>query len=211
VLSNFSVSLLPGRLAFVSGPSGSGKSTLIRLLLGFQLPDEGHIYLDGTDHRHYSVSELRHYFGVVPQETVLFSGTVFENLQWADPHADLDAIVEACRLAGIHEAIDRLPLGYNTVLGERGLGLSGGQKQRLAIARALLKKPAVLLFDEATSSLDLPAAEALARTINSLKGKVTILFIAHNKPPGLLVDDYLELGNHAARVESVTRAGEAVT
>jgi len=84
-------------------PFRERQSTLVRLLLGFQLPDEGHVYLDGTDHRHYSVSELRHYFGVVPQETVLFSGTVFENLQWLNPHADLDAIVEACRLAGIHE------------------------------------------------------------------------------------------------------------
>jgi subfamily B ATP-binding cassette protein HlyB/CyaB len=112
----------------------------------------------------------------------------------ANPHAGFDDIVAACRAAEIHEVIEKLPQGYQTPLGEHGVGLSGGQKQRLAIARALLKRPKVLIFDEATSNLDAATAESLARTINQLKGKATILFIAHAMPRGLEVDHALHFG-----------------
>ena len=104
------------------------------------------------------------------------------------------ALVEACRFAEIHAVIDKLPNGYQTEIGEHGVGLSGGQKQRVAIARALLKRPAVLIFDEATSNLDAPTAEQFAQTVNALKGRVTMIFIAHQLPKGLLVDDVIRIG-----------------
>jgi subfamily B ATP-binding cassette protein HlyB/CyaB len=125
----------------------------------------------------------------VPQETYLFSGTIYENLIAANPNSSFDQVVQACKIAEIHEFIEKLPRGYNTEIGEHGAGLSGGQKQRLAIARAVLKRPRVLIFDEAASNLDAQTAERLAQTVNQLKGKVTVLFIAHQLPRGLQVDE----------------------
>jgi subfamily B ATP-binding cassette protein HlyB/CyaB len=142
-----------------------------------------------------AANELRLAFGVVPQETVLFSGTVYDNLVMAHPMAGFPEVVEACRLAEINDTIERLPQGYQTMLGENGVGLSGGQRQRLAIARALLKKPKVLVFDEAVSSLDQATAEHFAQTVNRLKGKVTMLFITHHVPRGLLVDETVQLSD----------------
>ena len=137
--------------------------------------------------------ELRQYFGIVPQETYLFSGTIYENLIAASPNAGFDDVVQACRIAEIHETIEKLPKGYNTEIGEHGVGLSGGQKQRLAIARAMLKRPRILIVDEATSSLDQHTAERVAQTVNRLKGMATVLFIAHQLPRGLAVDDFFAL------------------
>jgi subfamily B ATP-binding cassette protein HlyB/CyaB len=189
--------LPPGRCIAVMGASGSGKSTLARLLLGFHVPCAGSIRIDGTDIRHLAANELRSWFGVVPQETVLFSGTILANLQAAQAAATLEQAAQACRMAGVHEVIEALPQGYQTEIGERGVGLSGGQRQRLAIARALLKEPRVLIFDEATSALDADTAEALAQTINRLKGTVTMLFITHALPKGLEVDGVLRMGEGA--------------
>jgi subfamily B ATP-binding cassette protein HlyB/CyaB len=186
--------LEPGRTIALMGPSGCGKSTLARLLLGFHQPQRGRILIDGIAIDHLSVNELRSYFGVVPQETLLFSGTLLANLQAADPHASFDMIVTACVMAGIHDTIEALPDGYQTVVGERGIGLSGGQRQRIAIARALIRQPHVLIFDEATSALDSHTASQLAATINRFRGKVMVLFITHALPPGLQVDDTLILG-----------------
>ena len=188
---NVAFSLKPGELVLISGASGSGKSTLAKLLLGFYQPSDGRILLDGRDLAQLAANELRQTYGVVPQDTLLFSGTVYENVAMANPHAGFDDIVTACRAAEMHDVIEKLPQGYQTPLGEHGIGLSGGQKQRLAIARALLKRPKVLIFDEATSNLDPATAESLARTINHLKGKATILFIAHQVPPGLQIDRHL--------------------
>ncbi len=176
------------------GPSGSGKSTLAKLLLGFYRPVEGCILVDGQDARHFSANELRARFGVVPQETQLFAGTVYENLQMANPLASFNQVVQACRMAEIHEVLEGLPQGYQTEIGEKGVGLSGGQKQRIAVARALLKRPRILIFDEATASLDVQTAAQLARTINQLRGKVTVLFIAHQVPRGLQVDETVIVG-----------------
>ena len=117
------------------GPSGSGKSTLAKLLQGFYWPTDGQVLIDGRDTRHLSANELRQHFGVVPQETVLFSGSLYENLALANPQATFEQVVHACKLAEIHEFIEKLPQGYQTEVGERGVGLSGGQKQRVAIAR----------------------------------------------------------------------------
>jgi subfamily B ATP-binding cassette protein HlyB/CyaB len=193
---DFDLTLAPGQCAALMGPSGSGKSTLAKLLQGFYLPGEGALYLDGHDIQHLSANELRQHFGVVPQETTLFSGTLFENLTLANPLASFGEVIEACRMAEIHDVIEQLPQGYRTEIGEHGAGLSGGQKQRIAIARALLKRPDILIFDEATSSLDAPTAEQFARTVNKLKGSVTMIFIAHQLPKGLHVDSVVTLGPH---------------
>jgi subfamily B ATP-binding cassette protein HlyB/CyaB len=141
-----------------------------------------------------AANELRRNYGVVPQETMLFSGSIYDNLIAAHPHAEFQDIVQACKFAEIHDVIEKLPQGYQTELGEHGVGLSGGQRQRLAIARALLKRPKILIFDEATSNLDGETAEQFARTINRLKGQTTMLFIAHQLPKALMVDEVVRFG-----------------
>jgi subfamily B ATP-binding cassette protein HlyB/CyaB len=200
LLKTFSLTIEPGRCVAIMGPSGSGKSTLAKLLQGFYQPEEGGISIDGRDSRYLSANELRQYFGVVPQETVLFSGTIYDNLVLANPHATFEQIIQACKLAEIHETIEQLPQGYQTEVGEHGAGLSGGQKQRVAIARALLKRPRILIFDEATSSLDSTTAEQFARTVNQFRGRVTMLFIAHQLPKGLQVDSVITLGQWGTRM-----------
>ncbi len=193
-----SLKIEPGKSMAIMGPSGSGKSTLAKLLLGFYQPTNGAIRIDGVDIRNLSANELRQYFGVVPQETTLFSGTILQNLCAGNPGARFDQVVQACKMAGIHAVVEALPQGYETEVGERGVGLSGGQKQRLAIARALLKGPKVLIFDEATSALDGDTAESFARTINALKGQVTMLFITHALPKSLKIDEVLVLNKEGA-------------
>ena len=202
---NLNIAFKPGHLSVIMGPSGCGKSTLAKLMLGFYQPQEGHVALDGEDIRYLAANELRCVFGVVPQETVLFSGTLYENLVMAHPHASFDDVIAACKAAEIHEVIEKLPEGYQTEIGERGTGLSGGQKQRIAIARALLKRPKILIFDEAVSNLDQQTAEHFAKTINKLKGKVTMLFITHQIPRGLQVDEVFSFDSkqHASKVEVV--------
>ncbi len=192
---NLKLTMEPGKLTVVMGPSGCGKSTLLKLLQGFYPPTDGQILLDGKDLRYLAANELRRNFGVVPQETVIFSGTVYENLIMAHPHASFEQVVEACKLAEVHEVIEKLPQGYQTPLGEHGVGLSGGQKQRLAIARALLKRPKILIFDEATSNLDQKTAEQFATTVNKLKSKATMLFIAHQLPKVLQIDEVASLNS----------------
>jgi len=195
---NFEMTVEPGKTVAIMGPSGSGKSTFAKLLQGFYQPTDGRIRIDGTEINHLSANELRHYFGVVPQETMLFSGTIFHNLQSANPHATFDQIIHACKLAEIHNVIEQLPNGYQTEIGERGSGLSGGQRQRLAIARALIKRPKILVFDEATSALDHETAEQFATTVNQLKGKVTMLFITHALPKSLKVDEIVHIGGKSS-------------
>jgi subfamily B ATP-binding cassette protein HlyB/CyaB len=205
---NLTLTLKPGQCVALMGKNGSGKSTLAKLLQGFYLPSDGAILLDGLDIRHLAANELRSTFGVVPQETVLFSGTLYENLVLANPHATFEQVIHACKLAEIHDTIEQLPQGYQTPIGEHGTGLSGGQKQRIAIARALLKRPKILIFDEATSSLDQPTAEQFAKTVNKLKGKVTMIFIAHQLPNGLHVDSVITLGPHETCMQVVTSERE---
>ena len=193
VLRNFSVSIAAGECVVVMGPSGAGKSTLTKLLQGFVWPSEGQVLIDGRDTRHLSANELRAHFGVVPQETILFSGNIYENLLLANPSATFEMAMQAAKLAEIHDTIEALPDGYKTDVGERGVGLSGGQKQRIAIARALLKRPRVLIFDEATSGLDTTVADQFAATIARFKGKVTIVFVTHRAPERLVPDRIVHL------------------
>jgi subfamily B ATP-binding cassette protein HlyB/CyaB len=211
LLKGLTLRIEPGRVVAFMGPSGCGKSTLSKLLQGMYRPSDGRIKLDGTDITYLAANELRLNFGVVPQETILFSGTLYENLIAAHPHATFEQIVKACQVAEIHEVIERLPKGYQTEIGERGVGLSGGQKQRLAIARALIKQPKILIFDEATSSLDVATAEHFCATINQLKGKVTMLFITHALPKNLQVDEIVQIGApRSAPSESISTSLEVV-
>lgn len=186
---NLNLTIPTGKLTVLMGPSGCGKSTLAKLLQGFYFPQEGHVTIDGRDIRTLAANELRANFGVVPQETVLFSGTVYDNLVMAHPHASFEDVMAAAKAAEIHEVIEKMPQGYQSEIGERGTGLSGGQRQRIAIARALLKRPKVLIFDEAISNLDQQTAEHFSQTINRLKGNVTMIFITHQVPKGLQVDE----------------------
>ena len=202
---NLNLAFKPGRLSVLMGPSGCGKSTLAKLLLGFYQPSDGLVQLDGRDIRFLAANELRQVFGVVPQETVLFSGTIYDNLVMAHPHASFEDVIAACKAAEIHDTIDKLPQGYQTEIGERGTGLSGGQRQRLAIARALLRKPGILIFDEAVSNLDQHTAEQFARTVNSLKGKVTMVFITHQIPRGLQVDEVFSFDKPAQARQPASR------
>lgn len=202
---NLSLTVPEGQLVALMGSSGAGKSTLAKLLQGFYQVNSGSIRIGGIDIRHLSANELRANFGVVPQETVLFSGTILDNLKLANPFATFEQAVAACKMAEIHTAIEALPNGYQTEIGERGAGLSGGQRQRLSIARALLKGPKVLIFDESTSSVDLQTAEQIGRTINALKGKATILFIAHALPRTLQPDQILRIGDKVTALSTARK------
>jgi subfamily B ATP-binding cassette protein HlyB/CyaB len=203
------ITIEPGQCVAIMGASGSGKSTLAKLLQGFYQPTEGVIRIDGQDLRYLPANELRQLFGVVPQETVLFSGTIYDNLVLANPHASFEQVIQACKHAEIHATIEALPRGYQTEIGEHGMGLSGGQKQRIAIARALLKRPKILIFDEATANLDAPTAEQFAKTVNRIKGKVTTIFIAHRLPKGLQVDSVFVLGPHEPETGQGEKCGGA--
>jgi subfamily B ATP-binding cassette protein HlyB/CyaB len=210
LLKRLDLVIEPGRVVAFMGPSGCGKSTLAKLLQGLYRPSEGRIKLDGNDIANLAANEIRINFGVVPQETILFSGTVYENLISAHPHATFDQVIKACQVAEIHDVIEQLPKGYQSEIGERGVGLSGGQKQRLAIARALIKQPKVLIFDEATSSLDVATAEHFCATINQLKGKVTMLFITHALPKNLQVDEIVQIGVTRSSPDPAIKSFEVV-
>jgi subfamily B ATP-binding cassette protein HlyB/CyaB len=199
VYENFSLTIEAGACVALTGPSGSGKSTLARLLQGFHMPSAGAVRIDGRDTRQLAANELRLNLGVVPQETRLFAGSLLDNLLAGQPHASLAEVIEACRAAEIHDDIEALPQGYRTLVGENGVGLSGGQKQRIAIARALLRRPRILIFDEATASLDRDTAEAFGRTVSRLRGSATVLFIAHHIPESLAADRVARLEARGGR------------
>lgn len=195
---NLHLTLYSGKTIVLMGHSGSGKSTLTKLLQAFHQPESGRIMIGDVDIRYLAANELRRYFGIVPQETILFSGTILDNLKMANPDLSFEHIAQACRMAEIHDVIISLPQGYQTEIGERGSGLSGGQKQRIAIARALLKQPKILIFDEATSALDKATERSFIETINRLKGHITILFITHSLSPNLAFDELYMLNKDGA-------------
>lgn len=213
ILENISFEVQPGQTVALVGRSGSGKTTLSLLCLGFYLPTEGQIYVDGYDLASVSLSSLRQQIGVVDQDTFLFGGTIRENISIAYPEAELEEVIEAAIQAGAHEFIKDLPMGYETQIGEGGGMLSGGQKQRMAIARALLGNPRLLIFDEATSHLDTQSERIIQSNLDSITSERTTIVIAHrlstirnadlilvlNK--GILV----ESGNHE---ELMTRRGQ---
>jgi ATP-binding cassette subfamily B protein len=179
VLHNISFTIQPGETLGVVGPTGSGKTTVSSLIMRFFDPTNGRITLDGTDLRMYKIVDLRNQFAVVLQDTVLFSTSVAENIRFARPEASMDEIVLAAKMANAHDFIMKLPNGYNTQVGERGMKLSGGERQRISIARAFLKNAPILLLDEPTSALDVNTESNLLKTLQELmKGRTTFM-IAH--------------------------------
>ena len=178
-LDDVNLVVAPGEVVALVGPSGGGKTTLVSLLPRFWDVDEGRITVDGIDVRALRLADLRGAIGMVPQEPALFSGTIRENIAYARPAASEADVVAAARAAHAHEFIERLPLGYETLVGERGVKLSGGQRQRVAIARAVLKDPAILVLDEATSSLDNESERLIEDALSKLLVGRTTLIIAH--------------------------------
>jgi ATP-binding cassette, subfamily B, bacterial len=176
-LHNISLAIASGEKVAIVGRSGSGKSTLIRLLLGLYEPNDGDILFDGTSIRHMDYRALRRQLGVVLQEPFLFSGTMRDNISFARPGASLQEVIDAACIAGIHDDICRFPMKYETRLAEGGVGLSGGQRQRLVMARSLIRKPAILVLDEATSHLDVVTEAAVEGHLNRLT--CTRLVVAH--------------------------------
>ena len=179
ILNDISFEMLPGQTTAVVGQSGAGKSTLSRLIFRFYDVQGGAIYLDGQDIKSVQQASLRQAVGIVPQDTVLFNDTIGFNIAYGKPGASQQEIEAAAKSAQIHDFISRLPKGYDTDVGERGLKLSGGEKQRVAIARTLLKNPALLVFDEATSALDSETERSIQKELNELAKNRTTLIIAH--------------------------------
>jgi ATP-binding cassette subfamily B protein len=166
------------RIALV-GPSGAGKSTLISLLLRLYDPSSGRVWIDGRDARDYKLAELRGQMSMVPQEVLLFGGSIADNIAYGKPGASREEIEEAARQANAHDFIQTFPERYATLVGERGVKLSGGQRQRVAIARAILKNPSILILDEATSSLDSESERLIQEALETLMQGRTSFIIAH--------------------------------
>ncbi|MDB6108668.1 MAG: multidrug transporter ATP-binding protein, partial [Pedosphaera sp.] len=182
------------RIAFV-GPSGAGKSTLISLLLRLYDPSVGCLWIDGRDARDYQLTELRAQMSMVPQEVLLFGGSIAENIAYGKPGATAAEIEQAARQANAHEFVQAFPEGYATLVGDRGIKLSGGQRQRVAIARAILKNPAILILDEATSSLDSESERLIQEALETLMRGRTSFIIAHRLATVRHVDRIIVIAN----------------
>ncbi|MEI6287593.1 MAG: ABC transporter ATP-binding protein [Bacillota bacterium] len=194
-LSDVTIQLPRGTITAVTGTSGSGKSTLADLILGLLAPQSGSILVDGQPLSGAMLSDWRASIGYVPQETVLFNSTIRENLLWVKPEATEAELTEALQLAAADDFVGQLPDGLDTQLGERGIGLSGGEKQRIALARALLRQPTLLILDEATSSLDVKNEERIQKVIENMRGKMTVLVIAHRLSTIKNADQLIVLDN----------------
>jgi ABC-type multidrug transport system fused ATPase/permease subunit len=179
VLRSLSLSVEPGRRIALVGPSGAGKSTIVSLLLRFYDPASGRVRIDGRDARDYPLNQVRGRMAIVPQDVILFGGTIAENIAYGRPGAGADEIEDAARRANAHDFIVGFPEGYRTVVGDRGVKLSGGQRQRVAIARAILRDPAILILDEATSSLDSESERLVQQALDVLMRGRTSVIIAH--------------------------------
>jgi len=169
-----------GSLTVVMGPSGAGKTTLVDLVVGLLQPDAGEIRVDGVPLREIAAREWRLQIGYVPQETLMLHQSVALNVTLGDPSVPLADVDDALRAAGASEFVAALPEGVETIVGERGLRLSGGQRQRLALARALVRKPSLLVLDEATTALDPATEREICETLRALRGAVTIVAICHH-------------------------------
>ena len=211
-LKNFCLDIKPGETIALVGPSGAGKSTVFQLLLDFYQPGTGLIRVDGVDIRDADPAAIRHRVGIVPQETVLFADNVMENIRYGKSGATNAEVIAASRSAGADEFIEKLPQGYGTFIGERGVRLSGGQKQRVAIARAILRQPSILLLDEATSALDAASEKFVQEALRQLMQNCTTIIIAHRLATILNVDrivvmeqgEIVTVGSHA---ELLSRGG----
>jgi len=209
VVSNVSFQVLPGSFIGIVGRSGSGKSTIMKLLPRLYEPDKGRILIDGYDIAKLQLSSVRRQIGIVPQDSLLFDGSIRENISLTSPDTTSEEIAEAARIAGAHDFIMELPGGYATRVGERGSSLSGGQRQRIAIARAVLQKPSLLILDEATSALDYITERQVCLNLKKFFKGTTVFFITHRLSTVRSSDEILlmetgnlvEKGNHAELME----------
>ncbi|OCQ89906.1 LuxR family transcriptional regulator [Nostoc sp. MBR 210] len=179
VLQDISLLALPGEAIALVGASGAGKTTFVNLLPRFYDPDAGQVLIDDVDIRDVKLHSLRRQIGIVPQETVIFSGTIAQNIAFGQDNFDMDAVIAAAKIANAHQFITQLPEGYHTWVGERGVNLSGGQRQRIAIARAVLLNPQILILDEATSALDSESEALVQEALERLMQNRTVFIIAH--------------------------------
>jgi ATP-binding cassette subfamily B protein len=179
ILSDINLDIVPGKMVALAGRSGSGKTTLIKLIAGLFEPTAGTILFDNVDLRSLNYRDVRRHIGMVLQENHIFNETIARNIAFGDLEPNLDRVLASAQTAAAHEFIMRLPLGYETKIGESGLALSGGQKQRIAIARAIYNNPSVLIFDEATSALDAESERAIQENLGRLMAGRTTIVIAH--------------------------------
>ncbi|HVA99253.1 MAG TPA: ATP-binding cassette domain-containing protein, partial [Bacteroidia bacterium] len=204
VLKNISFEAKKGETIAIVGPSGSGKSTLVSLILRFYHPQSGQIIIDGKNSQEYSLTELRNQMAIVPQDVLLFGGSIRENILYGKPDATMDEVMEAAKKANAHLFIENFPEKYEALVGERGVKLSGGQRQRIAIARAVLKNPSILILDEATSSLDSESERLVQEALDKLMVGRTSFVIAHrlstvrNADKIIVIDkgELVESGSH---------------
>ena len=195
IIKNISFEITPNQTVAIVGPTGAGKSTISKIFFRFYNPDSGSILIDGQDIGKVSKHSLREKIAVVPQDTVLFNETIYYNIAYGNPKAEANEVYKASKMAELHEFILSLPDGYNTIVGERGLKLSGGEKQRVSIARALLKKPKIFFFDEATSSLDTKTEKEIQTNLEELSKNITTIVIAHRLSTVVNANSILVLNN----------------
>jgi ATP-binding cassette subfamily B protein len=205
VLDQVSLTIPAGKTVAILGESGSGKSTLLKLLMGFYHPTQGQVLIDGVDLRDFELASLRGRIGLVSQEPFIFNGTLRQNIALGRPDASAEQVLEAARAAGLGEFIAGLPERFETVIGERGANLSGGQRQRLAIARALLRSPDLLIFDEATSHLDTATERAIQEGLRTALAGKTVVLVAHRLSTVKDADHIYVL--HQGRVVEGARTG----
>ena len=179
IFSNLNIVIPKGKMVALVGESGVGKSTLIDLIMGFHEPQKGGLVFDGVNLKEYDIHSYRSKIGYVPQDSVLFNMSIRDNLLWAHESASDSDIIEACRQANAHEFIEEFPQGYNIIVGDRGIRLSGGQIQRIALARAILRKPCILVLDEATSSIDTYSERLIQQAIENIAKETTVIVVAH--------------------------------
>lgn len=179
ILDEFNLDIIPGEIIGLVGRSGSGKSTLAKLLQRLYTPENGQVYLDDIDISLMNTHWLRRNIGVVQQENTLLNQTIRENISLICPQASLNEVIEASRLAGAHDFIIKMKDGYDTEIGEHGVGLSGGQRQRIALARVLLSRPKILILDEATSALDYESEQMIKQNMKTICLNKTVIIIAH--------------------------------
>jgi ATP-binding cassette subfamily B protein len=205
ILNDVSFEIPAGKKVAVVGPSGAGKSTLARLLFRFYDVDVGRITINNQDIRDLTQHSVRSAIGVVPQDTVLFNSNIYYNIAYGRPDAGKEEVEKAAQLAHLDKFIEQLPQGYDTLVGERGLKVSGGEKQRIAIARMLLKKPGIMVFDEATSSLDSGSEQAILEALREVAESNTTLVIAHRL--STIIDaDHIVVLDQGCVVEQGTHA-----